>query len=68
MKKLERIEMKNLKGGRVYQVNCTAMPGYTQVSPGSCTGSASWCQQQTAEWCSAATHCQSCTVAGATVS
>lgn len=68
MRILEKSEMKKLKGGKVYEVSCIPAPGYTQVSPGSCTGTASWCQQQAANWCSAATHCLSCTVAGAIVS
>ena len=68
MKRLERNEMKNLKGGLTYAVSCIASPGYSQTGPGSCTGPASWCQQQVADWCSNATHCQSCVVAGVIVS
>jgi len=58
---LTRDAMKNLKGGRAYAVNCTAMAGYHQESPGSCTGTASACQTAANSWCNNPTnHCVSC--------
>jgi hypothetical protein len=60
---LTRDAMKNLKGGIAYDVNCTAAPGYTQQSPGSCTGTVSACQSLADSWCSqTANHCLSCTI------
>jgi hypothetical protein len=63
---LTRDAMKNLKGGRAYEVNCTAAPGYHQELPGSCTGTLSACQSQVNSWCSqSANHCLSCTLVAA---
>lgn len=63
---LTRDAMKNLKGGRAYEVTCTAAPGYHQEAPGTCSGSQSGCQSVADNWCSqAANNCLSCTIVAA---
>ncbi len=59
---LTRDAMKNLKGGKAYEVNCTTTPGYSQTSSGSCSGTRSACQQKADEWCAGTTGCASCSL------
>jgi hypothetical protein len=60
---LTRDAMKNLKGGKAFAVNCTTQPGYTQTSPGSCSGTRSACQAEANNWCSNnSASCASCSL------
>ena len=59
---LTRDAMKNLKGGKRFEVNCSTDPGYSQTSPGSCTGTRSACQTAANDWCSGAAGCASCSL------
>ena len=59
---LTRDAMKNLKGGRRFEVNCSTTEGYTQTSSGSCTGTRANCQAEANSWCSTAAGCASCSL------
>jgi hypothetical protein len=63
---LTRDAMKNLKGGKVYAVNCNIGNGYHQEAPGSCSGTQSQCQAAANSWCSShSNYCSSCSLSAA---
>ena len=58
MKKLERNEMKNVMGGRYATATCTyTMEAGSSASGGSCSGTASQCQDLADRWCWAHDSC-----------
>jgi hypothetical protein len=59
---LTRDAMKNLKGGKAYPVNCTTSPGYTQTSPGSCSGTRANCQKEADNYCANTAGCVACSL------
>ena len=62
MKVLSRSEMKNVLGGGNYSIDCNTASGYSQIAPGSCTGSSSWYGQQANSYCRSTAGCLSCGV------